>query len=124
MGFKQDGIISTWKGEAMKLVDNFTHHCSNIASTENDSNIGIGKMWTVIDRLSTILKSNLSEKIKREFFSVSIIVWLHHLNSYGLLYMDTTMLVDQQGLISISSMQTLYIVIVTDGEKESKKSVL
>ena len=41
------------------LVDHFTYLGSNIASTENNVNICIGKTWTTIDRLSTIWKSNL-----------------------------------------------------------------
>ena len=32
--------------------------------------ISIRKAWTAIDRLSTIWKSDLSDKIKQEFFEV------------------------------------------------------
>ena len=45
-----------------KLVDHFISFGSNITSTEND--ILIGKAWTAIDRLMTIYKSDLSDKVK------------------------------------------------------------
>ena len=42
------------------------------------------KAWNAIDRLITIMKSDLSDKIKLEFFQavahISAIVWLHHLD--------------------------------------------
>ena len=37
---------------------------SNISSTESGINIRIGKAWTAVDRLSTVWKSDLSDKIK------------------------------------------------------------
>ena len=52
----------------MKLVDQFIYRCSNISSIERVVNITIGKRWTDIDRLMTIQKSDLFDKIKREFF--------------------------------------------------------
>ena len=52
----------------MKLEHQFTHLGSNISSTESNVNIHIGKAWTAIHRLSTIEKSDLSDKIERDFF--------------------------------------------------------
>ena len=52
----------------LKLEDLFTYHGSNISSTESDVNIRIGKALTVIDRLLIIWKSDLPDKIKRDFF--------------------------------------------------------
>ena len=37
---------------------------SNISSTESDVNICTGKTWTTIERLSTIRKFTLSDRIK------------------------------------------------------------
>ena len=41
---------------------------SKISSTESDVSIQIGKAWTSINWLSTMCKSDLSDKIKREIF--------------------------------------------------------
>ena len=65
----------------LKLVNHFTYLGNNISSTESDVNKCIGKAWTAIDRLLIIWKSNLSDKIKQEFFKVvTISVWLYHLD--------------------------------------------
>ena len=66
--FKQNGAISTINVNTLTSVDQFPHLGSYISSTERDVNIGIGKAWTATDRLSTIWKSDLSDKINREFF--------------------------------------------------------
>ena len=50
------------------LVDKFTYHGSSVSSTENDINMQLAKACTAIDRLSIIWKSDLSDKIKRNFF--------------------------------------------------------
>ena len=68
MCFKQDGTISKLNGKLLKLVDHFTYLSGNIASTESYVNIGIGKAWNTIDKLSTIWKSDLFDNIKQEFF--------------------------------------------------------
>ena len=49
----------------MKL-DHFTYLDSNISSAERDANM-CRKRFTAIDRLSTVLKSNLPNKLKWEF---------------------------------------------------------
>ena len=41
---------------------------SCISSTESDVNICLVKVWTASDRLSIIWKSDLSNKIKQDFF--------------------------------------------------------
>ena len=41
---------------------------SNISSTEKDVILRIWKEWSAIDSLTTVRKSNLSGKVKREFF--------------------------------------------------------
>ena len=59
MCFRQN--IST-RGNSLELVEQWTHFCSNISSTENDINICLAKVWTGIDKLLSIRKSDLSQK--------------------------------------------------------------
>ena len=68
--FQQNGAISTLSGKPLKLVSQFIHLGSNISSTKFDISIPIGKVWTAIDRLFMIGRSDLSDKIKQEFFQV------------------------------------------------------
>ena len=51
----------------LKFVDQFTYLGSNISSTESDVNICIDKARTTTDRLTTIRKSDLNDKIKKGF---------------------------------------------------------
>ena len=81
MCFNQDGAIFSLNSKPQKLVDLFIYLGSNIASTESDINLRIGKACTAIDKSSTTWQSNLSDRIKREFFRVSTTVWLHDLDS-------------------------------------------
>ena len=73
MHFKQNGTISTLNDNALMLQDHFIYISSNISSTESDVGIRIGKVWTVINRLLTIRKSNLSDEIKQEFFQAVVV---------------------------------------------------
>ena len=60
----------------LRLVEHFPYLGSNISSTESEVNIRIGKTWTVICRLSIIWKSDLCNKIRREFFqAVSVLLY-------------------------------------------------
>ena len=52
----------------LKLVDQFAYFGCNISLTERDPNIHIGKVSTAIDKLTITWKSDLSDKIKWEFF--------------------------------------------------------
>ena len=72
MCFNQNWVIS-FRGKPLKLVDQFIHLGSNILSSESDVNICIGKTWTSIDRLLTIWKSDLSDKIKMQFFQAVVV---------------------------------------------------
>ena len=65
--------ISTLNGASLKLVDEFTYLRSSISSTENDIYTLLVKVWTAIDRLSVIWKSDLSDKIKRNFFQAVVV---------------------------------------------------
>ena len=70
MPFKEDGIVTTLKDWPLKLVDHFIYFGSNITSTESNFNIHTGKTGPAIDRVSTICKSDLSDK-------TAVLLWLY-----------------------------------------------
>ena len=70
--FNQIGDIFTLNGSSLKLVDKFTYLGSSVSSTETDINTWLAKAWTVIDRLSVIWKSDLTDKIKCSFFKAAV----------------------------------------------------
>ena len=77
MCFKQE-VIFTLSGKLLKLVDKFTYLDSNILLTENNINMCLAKAWTAIDRLLIISKSDISNKIKQDFFqAVAVSVLLY-----------------------------------------------
>ena len=71
--FNQTGNISTLGGSSMKLVDKFTYLGSSVSSTEKDIDMRLAKAWTAMDRLSVILKSDLTDKMKRSFFQAAVV---------------------------------------------------
>ena len=76
MCFNQDGAISSLTDKP--LADQFTYLSSNISSTESNVKICIDKAWTAIDMLTTLWKSDPSDKIKLEFFqSIAVSVLLY-----------------------------------------------
>ena len=87
----QRGDISTLSGGALNLVGKFTYLGSSISSTENDINSWLAKAWATINMLSFIWKSDLSDKIKHNFFPSSgripTTVWMHHLNTKYTVYL-------------------------------------
>ena len=72
MCYNQSGDISTLKGTPLKLVDKFTYLGSSVESTEKDIETRLMKAWTAINRLSTIWKSDLTDKMKRSFFQAAV----------------------------------------------------
>ena len=73
MCFNQTGDISTLNGCSLKLVDKFTYLGSSVSSTEADIDTRLTKAWTVINGLSVIWKSHLTDKMKRSFFQEAIV---------------------------------------------------
>ena len=71
--FKQEGAVSTLFGKPLKLVHQFPYLGSNISSTESDKDVRLSKSWTTIDSLSIICKSDLSDKIKPDFFQTMVV---------------------------------------------------
>ena len=59
-----------------KLEDKFTYLGSSVSSTETDINTRLAKIWTAIDWLSVIWKSDLTDKIKRSFFQAAVVSML------------------------------------------------
>ena len=46
---------------------------SSVSSTKNDIDTRVTKAWTAIDRLSIILKSDLTDKMKPSFFQAAVV---------------------------------------------------
>ena len=65
MCYNQTCDISTLEGTPLTLVDKFTYLGSSVSSTE--------KVWTAINRLSIIWKSDLTDKMKRCFFQAAVV---------------------------------------------------
>ena len=76
MCFNQTGDLSTLNGSFLKLVDKFTGLESSVSSTETDINTKLTKVWTTIDRLSVIWKSNLTDKMKRNILQAAVVLIL------------------------------------------------
>ena len=73
MCFNQTGDISTLNSSSLKLVDKFTYLGSSVSSTEIDIDTRLTKAWTATDSLSVIWKSDLTDKMKRNFFQAAIV---------------------------------------------------
>ena len=73
MRFNQTGNISILNGSSLKLVDKFTYIESSVSSTQTDNNTRLAKAWTATDRLSVTWKSDLTDKIKCNFFQVAVV---------------------------------------------------
>ena len=72
MRYNQTGNISTLDGTPIKLVDKFTYLGSSVSSTEKDIDMRLTKAWTAINRLWSIWKSDLTDKMKRSFFQAAV----------------------------------------------------
>ena len=72
MCYNQTGDISTLEGIPLKLVEKCTYLGSSVESTEKDIESRLTKAWTVINRLSIIWKSDLTDKMKRSFFQAAV----------------------------------------------------
>ena len=85
MCFNQTGDISTLDGSSPKLVDKFTYLGNSVSSTEKDIDTQLTKSRTAFDKLSIIWKSDLTDKMKRNFFPsrgcIDTAIWMHYLNA-------------------------------------------
>ena len=73
MHFNRERPIFTLNGDPLKLIDKFMYLRSSVSSTESDVTIHLEKAWTAIGRLLIIWKSDLSDKIKHDFFQVVVV---------------------------------------------------
>ena len=73
MCFNQTGDISTLDGTSLKLVDKFTYLGSSVSSTKKEIDTRLTKIWTAIDWLSIIWKSDLTNNMKRSFFQAAVV---------------------------------------------------
>ena len=73
MCFNQKGDISSLNGYSLKSVDKLMYLRSDISTTENDINMWLAKAWTAINRLLIIWKSDLSDKMKCNFFQAVVV---------------------------------------------------
>ena len=73
MCFNQAGHISTRDRTSLKLVDKFTYLGSSVSSSVKDIDTRLTKAWTAIDMLSIIWKSNLTDKMKCNFFQAAVV---------------------------------------------------
>ena len=55
------------------LIQNNIFISSSVSSTEKDIDTRLTKVWTAIDRLSIIWKSDLTDKMKRSFFQAAVV---------------------------------------------------
>ena len=76
--FTQTGYIPTLNGGALKLVDKSTYLGSSVSSTETDIDTWLAKARAVINRLSVIWKSDLTDKMKRSFFKAAVVSILQY----------------------------------------------
>ena len=76
MCYNKTGDNITLDGTPLKLVDKFTYLGSSVSSTEKDIDALLTKTWTANDRLSTIWKSDLTDKIKCSFFQAAVVLIL------------------------------------------------
>ena len=85
MCFNQTGDISTLNGSSLKLVDKYTYQGSSVSSIETDINTRLAKAWLANDRISVLWKSDLTDKMKRSFFSsngrIDTAIWMHYMDA-------------------------------------------
>ena len=73
MCINQTGDIFTLGGSSLKLVDKFSYLGSSVSSTKKDIDMWLTKVWTAINKLSVIWKSDLTDKMKRSFFQAVVV---------------------------------------------------
>ena len=72
INFNQEGTIKTKSGNSIKAVENFIYLGSESNSTEKELKICIDKAWAALNKMNSVWKSNLPDKLKREFFRATV----------------------------------------------------
>ena len=78
MCFNQTGNIFTLNDSSLTLEDKFTYQGSSVSSTKTYIDMGKTEARTAIDRRSVISKSDLTDKMKRNFFQAAIVSILQY----------------------------------------------
>ena len=73
MCFNQIGDISTLNSSSLKVIDKFTYLGSSVSSTKTDTDTRLAKAWAANDWLSVIWKSDLTDKMKCNFFRAAVV---------------------------------------------------
>ena len=69
---KEDHVLTNSEGTTLKKVKDFNYLGSFIGSTLHDIDVRIAKAWGAITSITTIWKSKLSERLKRNFFRATV----------------------------------------------------
>ena len=69
---KNNSCINSLKGKIIKQVNDFKYLGSYVASTDHDVNVRIGQDWAALNSMTSIWKSNLSVKLKKNFFRSTV----------------------------------------------------
>ena len=78
MCFNQTGVISTLGGSSLEFVDRFTYLGSSVSSTEADIDTQLTQAWKAIDKLTVIWKSDVTDKMKSNFFQAAVVSILQY----------------------------------------------
>ena len=109
---------ATLNDKPLKVIEHFTDLGRNISTTASNVNIGIGEVWTAINILLTIRKSNLSDKMKQEFDQAVAMS--------ELLYGCTiwTLMKRSKKMIDWSSTMILHIILYKSWEQQTTKQLV
>ena len=69
---KNNSCIKSLKSEIIKQVNDFKYLGSYVASTDHYVNVRIGQVWAALNNMTSICKSNLSVKRKKNFFRATV----------------------------------------------------
>lgn len=72
MTFNLDGEVRSLGGNVLKHVSDFVYLGSNIESSKKDVEVRKAKAWSALNGLTSIWKSNLPPKLKRNFFCAAV----------------------------------------------------
>ena len=64
--------IKSLNGNEINKVNDFKYLGSYISSTEKDLDIRLAKSWSALNAMNKIWKSNLKDKLKRNFFRATV----------------------------------------------------
>ena len=67
-----NSCIKSLKGKFIKQVNDFKYLGSYVASTDHYVNVRIGQAWAALNNMTSIWKSNLSVKLKKNFFRATV----------------------------------------------------